>query len=393
MVQEKRGLFKRWNMILILLTFSMVIYGTFLTRSGVLTSVHAFAESSIGPAFFIFIGIMFIGTMTLVMLRWGRLSTGSHIYSFFSRESLFILNNLLFFGIFFVIFLGVNFPIFSELITGQKMTVGPRWYEQTTGPLFAALLFLMAVAPLSAWGYSTAKTMLKTIWIPLVLSFTGAVIAYFWSEANWTAVIGYWLGVFTLFTAAFDLVSAALSRKKQKEDTLFHSFLRTLLLHRRKYAAYFVHISIALITMGILGMEIFQSETQATMAIGEQATLGKFTVTLASIDEFDINDGRNITRAVLDVQDNGRFVSEIYPRRDYYYKAQQAVTIPGVYSSIFNDVYVVLVDWEPINSNQATFKIYRNVMINWLWIGGIGLIISGILAGKPIRQRTRPIAV
>ena len=393
MVQEKRGLFKKWNIILTLLTFSMVIYGTFLTRSGVLNSVHAFAESKIGPAFFIFITVLFISTMTLILMRWRTLDTESQIYSFFSRETLFIIANLLFISLFFIIFLGINFPIFSELITGQKITVGPRWYEQTTAPLFAVLLFLMAIAPFTAWGYSTAKTLLKAIWIPFSLSIMAGIGIFFWSNQNILATLGYWLSFFIVITILYDFVTTIISRIKRNQEDFFSAMLNTLLRHRRKYAAYWVHLSIALLTIGILGMELFQRETQTTLAVGEQAQLDNYTVELVSIDEFDLNDGRNIARAVVKVQENQVDIAEIYPRRDYYYSAQQSVTVPGVYSSLSDDLYIVLVDWEPINSNQATFKIYRNVMVNWLWIGGIGLIIGGFLGGKPIRRKARPIAL
>ena len=159
MIQEKRGLFKRWNMILIILTYSLVIFGTFLTRSGVLSSVHAFAQSAIGPMFFTFIGITFLISLGLLLQRWNALRSEGHMTSVLSRKSLFLINNLLFMGILIVCFWGVIYPLISELFTGQKVTVGPPFYERATGPLFAGLIFLMGVAPLSAWGLSTIKTL------------------------------------------------------------------------------------------------------------------------------------------------------------------------------------------------------------------------------------------
>jgi cytochrome c-type biogenesis protein CcmF len=132
--------------------------------------------------------------------------------------------------------------------------------------------------------------------------------------------------------------------------------------------------------IGILGIELNQSETQARLTIGESVTLGPYSVQLESISEFDLDDGRNVTRAEMRVYENHKFISTLYPRRDYFYTSQQAVTIPGINSSLQDDLYVVLVDWEPINSNQATFKVYRNLFINWLWIGGIGLLVGGIIS-------------
>ncbi len=380
MVQEKLKLFKHWNMILVLLTFSMVIYGTFLTRSGVLSSVHAFAESSIGPAFFIFITLMFIGSMTLVFHRWGLLSSEGNLYSIFSRESQLLFNTVILFGLFFVVFLGVNFPLLSELFTGQKMTVGSAWYEQTTGPLFAVLLFLMAIAPLSSWGYSTWETMLKAVRIPLLLSLIVAGYVYYIGFRTWPAVLGYWLVTLCFLILLFDLINAFFSRRKHHQESLVRTFVHLLKRNRRRYGSILIHISVALMCIGILGIELNQSETQARLTIGESVTLGPYSVQLESISEFDLDDGRNVTRAEMRVYENHKFISTLYPRRDYFYTSQQAVTIPGINSSLQDDLYVVLVDWEPINSNQATFKVYRNLFINWLWIGGIGLLVGGIIS-------------
>ncbi|HEY3473705.1 MAG TPA: cytochrome c biogenesis protein CcsA, partial [Anaerolineales bacterium] len=159
MIQEKRGMLKHWNMLLVILTYDLVIFGTFLTRSGVLSSVHSFAQSAIGPLFFAFIGFTLVSSVALLIYRWSSLRSETEMTSVLSREALFLLNNLLFMSILVVCFWGVIFPLISELFTGQKVTVGPPFYERATAPLFAALLFLMGVAPLSAWGHSTVKTL------------------------------------------------------------------------------------------------------------------------------------------------------------------------------------------------------------------------------------------
>jgi cytochrome c-type biogenesis protein CcmF len=380
MVQEKLKLFKRWNMILILLTFSMVVYGTFLTRSGVLSSVHAFAESSIGPAFFAFITLMFVGSLALVFLRWGVLEAEGGLYSVFSRESLFLFNTVILYGLFFVVFLGVNFPLLSELFTGQKMTVGPAWYKQTTGPLFSVLLFLMAVAPLSSWGYSTWKTMLKAVRIPLIFSLLIAGYVYFAGFRAWPAVLGYWLVSLCLLILFFDFINAYFSRRKHHQESVGSTLVHLLRGNRRRYGGILIHISVALMCIGILGIELNQTETQARLKIGESVSLGSYSVQLESVSEFDLEDGRNVARAEIQVFENQKPIATLFPRRDYFYSSQQTVTIPGIFSSLQDDLYVVLVDWEPINSAQATFKVYRNLFINWLWIGGIGLLLGGLVS-------------
>jgi cytochrome c-type biogenesis protein CcmF len=390
MLQEKRGLFKRWNIILILLMFAMVIYGTFLTRSGVLSSVHAFSESSIGLAYLVFIAVMFTGSLILLFLRWGKLSSESWKYSVYSREAIILLINLLLFGLFFIVFLGVNFPIFSELITSQKITVGPRWYEQTTGPLFAGILLLMTIGPLTAWGNSTVKTILHGIRIPFILSIGIGVGFYLSGIKNWAALLGCWLIVLSILTTLTDLIHGILKRNKAISGPRLKTIPDLMRRYRRKYGAYFVHISIALMALGIIGIEFYQTETQITLSIADKVEFGPYTLQLAAIDEFDFNDERYVTRAVLHVMNGQQLViAELHPRRDYYYDTQQAVTIPGIHSTLKDDLYVVLVDWEPINSSQATFKIYRNRMVNWLWIGGVLLLLSGMMVIWPDTRKNR----
>ena len=197
MIQEKRGMLKRWNMVLIILTYSLVIFGTFLTRSGVLSSVHAFAQSAIGPLFFGFIGLTFIVSMFLLQKRWGDLKSETQMTSMLSREALFLLNNLLFMGILVVCFWGVIFPIISELVTGQKITVGPPFYERATAPLFAGLVLLMGIAPLAAWRHSTAKTLGRALWKPFIFSLVlGLGLPLLLGVYHWAALLGFWLCAF-----------------------------------------------------------------------------------------------------------------------------------------------------------------------------------------------------
>src|SRR5574339_376162 len=169
---------KPWNLLLIILTYVLVIFGTFLTRSGVLSSVHSFAQSAIGPLFFAFIGFTLVTSVALIIYRWSSLRSETQMTSMLSREALFLLNNLLFMSILVVCFWGVIFPLISELFTGQKVTVGPPFYERATAPLFASLLFLMAIAPLSAWGHSTIQTLGRALWKSAIAASVVTVILF-----------------------------------------------------------------------------------------------------------------------------------------------------------------------------------------------------------------------
>ena len=386
MIQEKRGLFKRWNMVLIILTYSLVIFGTFLTRSGVFSSVHAFAESAVGPLFFGFIAITLVASLALLLYRWQDLASEGQMSSLLSREALFLLNNLLFIGIFAVTFWGVVFPLISELLTGQKITVGPPFYERATAPLFGGLIFLMGIAPLSAWGHSTVKTLGRTVWKPFVVSLVILGAIYLAGMRNWIGLLGFWLISFSLLVTLYEYLRGAAARSRSTGEKFAVSLWKIGGRNRRRYGGYIVHIGLLLMGVGILGIELFQKETQNTISLGETMALDEYQVTFQSISVFDTDDGRNVARAVLQVAEDGQVVAELYPRQDYYYDSQQQVTVPGVLSSLKNDLYVLLVEWQVVSRQQATFKIYLNPLINWLWIGSLVFMLGAIMAAWPARM-------
>jgi cytochrome c-type biogenesis protein CcmF len=375
---------KHWNMILIILTYALVIFGTFLTRSGVLSSVHAFAQSAIGPAFFIFIGLTFVISTSLLIYRWADLKSEAQMTSVLSREALFLLNNLLFMGILIVCFWGVIFPLISELATGQKITVGPPFYERATGPLFAALVLLMGIAPLSAWGHSTAKTLGNAIWKPLVVAVVAMLGVFFgFGIRNPYALIGFFVSFTTGFVTLYEFWRAARARSHAQKENIFLALWRLAGRNRRRYGGYLIHLSVVLMALGIIGIEMFQTETQGTIARGESLKLAGYTVTYKDLAVFDTDDMRNVARAVVTVERDGKLLSELHPRRDYFYESQQPMTIPGVRSTLEDDVYVLLVDWQPILETGATFKIYHNPLVNWLWIGAVLMIFGSLVAAWP----------
>jgi cytochrome c-type biogenesis protein CcmF len=386
MIQEKRGMLKHWNMILIILTYDLVIFGTFLTRSGVLSSVHAFAQSAIGPLFFGFIGLTFVTSVGLLLHRWESLKSEAQMTSMLSREALFLLNNLLFMAILVVCFWGVMFPLISELFTNQKVTVGPPFYERATGPLFAGLLLLMGVAPLAAWRYSTARTLGRAIWKPAAASFLIVAIVFLTGIRQLGALLGFWLLAFVTGVTLYEFWRGSLARYRRSGEPLPIALWNLAGRNRRRYGGYIIHLGVVLMGLGIIGIEVFQSETQGTIQLGEQMTLGNYVVTYDSLSEFDTPDGRNVARAVVSVYRDGRFVDELYPRRDFYYDSQQPMTIPGVRSTWENDLYILLIDWQPISTQAATFKIYNNPLVNWLWTGGLVFIFGTLIAAWPDRD-------
>ena len=389
MIQEKRGMLKQWNMILVILTYDLVIFGTFLTRSGVLSSVHAFAQSAIGPLFFGFIGLTLITSVILLFHRWSSLRSETQMTSMLSREALFLLNNLLFMSILVVCFWGVMFPLISELFTGQKVTVGPPFYERATSPLFAALLLLMGIAPLSAWGQSTVKTLGRAIWKPIVGAIVVTVVLFTTYTRNPGALVGFFLIALVILVTIYEYWRGANARQRSQDENIFTAFWNLTGRNRRRYGGYIIHLSMMFMAVGILGIEIFQVETQGTLEINQQMSVGGYDVVYQDIAQFPGPDGREVTRAVLGVYKGGEYLGELNPRIDYYYDAQQTMTIPGQRSTLRDDLYILLVDWEPVAATGATFKIFVNPLVNWLWLGSLLFLVGVVIAAWPEKDAER----
>ena len=389
MIQEKRGMFKQWNMLLIILTYALVIFGTFLTRSGVLSSVHAFAQSAIGPMFFAFIGITFVISVALLIYRWKDLRAEVEMHSLFSREALFLLNNLLFMGVLIVCFWGVIFPLISELVTGQKVTVGPPFYLRANGPLFGALMALMGIAPLSAWGRSTYKTLGRALWKPSIPSAIVPAVLVILGVHNWIALVGFTLVAFVIFVTLFEFWRGVQTRQKKQNENFLVSLWQLAGRNRRRYGGYLIHLSMVVMAIGILGIELYQTTTQKTLAVGEDIQIAGYTLRFDSLAQFPYTDGRIVTRAALSVFRGGKFLDDLYPRYDYYPASGQPMTIAGVRSTLADDLYVVLVNWEDVSSAQAPFKVYHNPLVNWLWIGSLMLIFGFLVAAWPEREEEK----
>ena len=458
MIQEKRGMFKTWNMLLIILTYALVIFGTFLTRSGVLSSVHAFAQSAIGPLFFIFIGLTLITSVALLIHRWDSLRGETEIKSMLSREALFLLNNLLFMSILVVCFWGVIRPLLTELsadtickwypvaqnyLTCQKITVGPPYYELANSPLFAILVLLMAAAPLSSWGLTSitkfgkvnkiamasilmAPVIPTAIWWDqlrfefgnwtttiIVLMIVEVILAflYLFRGAMWQATIGaslvtalafatythniialiaFFLVALVLLVTLREFYRAANARAQAQDENFLVALWRLVERNRRRYGGYIIHISMMLMAVGILGIEIFQVETQGRVAAGEKINLANYTIEYREIASWDDNPkGVNYTRAVVDIYENGIYLGELHPRKDYYFESQQPMSIPGQYATLKDDLYVLLVDWEPASMEGATFKVYVNPLVNWLWLGSLLFLVGIIIAAWPEKDPER----
>lgn len=382
MIQEKRNMFKVWNIVLVVLTYLLVIYGTFIVRSGVISSVHSFAQSAVGPLFFGFLGIMTIFSVYWLMRRREQLSSPNHLQSFLSRESAFLLNNFLFMGILFATFWGTNYPIISELFTGEKITVGPPFYNKVTGPLFAVLLLLMGVAPLTMWFRSSARRIGMAVRWPALAALIITVALFALGIRNWAALLGLCIVTFSLILTLLEFWKGIRARMRRGESA-WAAFSNLIGRDRRRYGGYWIHLGVLVMAFGIIGSYFFQQETQIRLQQGESATLGSYTMAFNGVRQYPGPDDLLIKEADLSIFKDGRPVGQLNPRTEFYTRTGQPMTIPGVRSTVSDDFYVIMVNWENVTADAATFRLYVNPLINWVWAGGFIFIFGTLIAAWP----------
>lgn len=388
MIQEKRGMLKAWNMALIILTFSAVIFGTFATRSGLVESVHSFARSGIGfPMFFFWFGITFV-SVALFLWRYNQgLLKDEHAFkSLLSRETFFVVNNVVFIAIFFAVFWwSFGAPITSELFFNKVVTYGEAHFNQHLWPLLLALYVLMGVAPISAWGATSLMRLGKAMLIPIILTILTLGIFVQMGMTNIGALVGYAFVTLAGWVAIYETYRGFMARQRIHQENPLQTIAALLQRNPRRYGGYLIHLGVTIIGIGVIGSTMFQTETQQTLAVGESLFIDNYEMRYNELETGLISsDGRIIDRANVTLLRNGREIAVIRPRRDFFPETDMnTMTIAGAHSTLENDFYVLLVGWEEISSQQATFKVYINPLINLVWWGGIILIIGTLAASWP----------
>jgi cytochrome c-type biogenesis protein CcmF len=386
-MQERRGMLKAWNLMLIMVTFFLSIFGTFVVRSGVLTSVHAFALSAIGPYFLTFLGLVIAGSLALFFWRLPRLRSENQLDGLLSREASFLINNLLFLGIAFAIFWGTIYPLVAEAIADQKVSVGPPYFKQVAGPLLGAMLLLMGIGPLMPWRRASREHLLSNFLMPVLGSLLGVVVLLAVGVRDPFACLGFGLCLFVVGTVLQEFARGALARHHATGEGYLPALGSLIRRNNRRYGGYIVHLAIVLIGAGAVGSQVYQQQTQATLAPGQSVTLAGYTITAQGIQTTQ-QPGVKVVDGVLNV--NG---SELRPERQFFDNfPQQSNTKVGLRSTPFEDLYVVLADWSGDGSAaNVTLSVFVNPLVSWIWAGGVLLLVGTIItlwpAAIPARQR------
>ncbi|WML47554.1 heme lyase CcmF/NrfE family subunit [Neobacillus sp. PS3-34] len=378
MIQERKNMLKVWNISLIIISYALTLFGTFLVRSGVLTSVHAFANSNLGLYFLIFMGVAVIGALYILMSRYNLIKrSAGEFNSFVSKESSFLINNLLLVGAAFAVFWGTIFPLVSEAVRGTKVTVGMPFFNKVEAPILLSMMFVMAVCPLLAWQRSTVKNLKKNFMIPAFLAVTAMILMVILGIQKVWAVIGYGVIALLLITHYLEFYRGVKARRKMTGENPLVALYRLMSKNRRRYGGYMVHLGIAFITMGIIGSQNYDLQTMKTIDLGKSIEIKDYRINYDKLDQRKegIND---IIYADVTVFKDGKLLGTFQPEKVFYGHWDQPSSEVAIISSFKEDLYIVLSAWE--DNGRGTFIVKVNPMMNWLWIGSFMIVIGSLFA-------------
>src|ERR1700733_11133988 len=379
MMQEKRGMLKSWNMWLIFSTFMLSIFGTFLTRSGVVSSVHAFAQSSIGDWFVAFLAIIFATCLFFYVKNRSHLRTEHKLESLVSRESSFLFNNLLLLVACFTVLWGTLFPVLSEWVQGTKVTVGPPFFNRVNVPVALLLLLLTAVGPLLAWRRTSVESLKRNfLWPAIGALATGILLIALgmkpWTDASYFySLMTIMLSALVALTVISEFVRGGRVIGRHTGQNLFASMVQLAHRNTRRYGGYIVHFGVIVIMIGFAG-SVFNKDVEKEMGYGDKVSVGAYTLLCKSYTQDD-KPNYSSEWAVMDVFKGGKQIDTLYPERRFYKASQQTSTMVANRSTMKEDLYVV---YEGLNQDtgRPIIKIHLNPLVMWIWIG-VWLIIGG----------------
>ncbi len=390
MVQERRGMLKVWNLALLIITFNLSIFGTFIVRSGVLSSVHSFAESSLGPYFFSFLALSIVFSLGWLFYRMPELRGEHEFESAFSRESSFLLNNLVFLGIVFATFWGSIFPLVTEALQGVKLTVGPPFFQRVDGPLFLVLIALMGIGPLLPWRKASTTTLRRNFAIPVAIALIVTAVLISMGIQQPPADVALFLCVFVTATTLQEFVWGTRVRMRHGQN-LFVALISLLASNRRRYGGYVVHLGIVLMAVAIVGSQFYQLEANTSLKPGESMQIGRYTLTMGQLQEAAYPGYRRVW-ADLAVQRDGQSAGTIYPAKQFHIHFEtEPNTKVALQSTPLDDLYVVLAGWQ--TDGSASFFVFVNPMVMWLWIGGLVFLFGGLITLWPDAEPARALAL
>jgi cytochrome c-type biogenesis protein CcmF len=386
MMQEKRGMMKSWNMWLIFSTFALSILGTLLTRSGLVSSVHAFAQSSIGTWFWTFLVIVLAVCLFTFVLQRDHLTSEHKLESLVSRESSFLFNNLVLLAACFTVLWGTLFPVISEYVQGNKVTVGAPFYNRVAVPIGLFLLFLTGIGPILAWRSTSFKSVRKNFILPTVAGVVTAIVLIACGVRPWHdsgafySLMAWSMGALVVTAVSSEFLRGAGVISRHTGQNLFASMIQLTRRNTRRYGGYIVHFGVVVIFIGLAG-SAFNQSTEQELSFKQSMTMGPYRLECQSYSQ-DSNANYDTEYAILDVYRGDKKITQLAPEKRFYQASQTTSTIVANHSTLAWDLYVIYAGKDPDNG-QPIIKVFLNPLVAWIWIGVIIVILGTFVALTP----------
>jgi cytochrome c-type biogenesis protein CcmF len=389
MIQERRGMLKVWNVLLVILAFSLSLFGTFLTRSGVVNSIHSFTQSSIGPWFLAFIAVVVAVSLALVFWRLPQLRSPTKLESPISREAAFLYNNLLLLALCLAIFWGVVYPLVSEAVRGEAVVLGRSYYDFFLRAFGLPLLLLMGIGPLIAWRKASLRSLVTTFrWPTIVALATGVGLLFLGAGSSVPGLVAYTFSAFVLATIVMEFARGTRARKALGATTWPGAFGSLVSRNRRRYGGYVVHASIVMLAIGVAGSSAFDSVAEAKLARGDSLQIGDYTLVYRSLDERQAVNATEI-RATLDVRRGGKELGTLQAGKNAYTVEEQVSNEVGIRSDKVTgeDLFVIA---EQIDADGSVyFRVFVKPLVNLIWLSGLVFLLGSVITLWPDRREQR----
>jgi cytochrome c-type biogenesis protein CcmF len=382
-IQEKRGMLKTWNIILVTLTYLLGIFGTFITRSGIVSSVHAFTNSNLGTFFLLYIGIVLCASLYIIVDRRSFLQSERKLDSYLSRESAFLFNNVVLVAACFAVFWGTMFPVFSEWVRGIKIVMGPAFFNKVNIPIGLILLLLTGVGPLFAWRKTSLDSLKRAFYLPGIVAVIACAALVILGMRDFYTTVCLVLCSFVLAAILEEFYKGASIRRRTGGDGFLMSFVRLTLKNKRRYGGYIVHFSIVLIFVGLAG-NTFNQQASGQLSTGQKMEIGNYSL---EMKEFREGQTANYQygQVVLQAYKNGRFVHTLIPEKRVFKNSEQQTTQVALYSTPREDLYVV---YSGASNDGSKYEItaHVNPLVFWIWIGSAFMVFGTIITLLPERR-------
>ncbi len=386
MVQKRRGMFRMWNIVLIDVAFGLALYGMFMNRGGPVPSVHSFGASTLGWVFLLFLAFGVIVPLAIFFWRYERMKSAQSLDSMLSRESAFLVNNLLLLGIAFATLWGTVYPLLSRLFAEQEITVARPFYDQVNGPLMLALVLLMGIGPLLPWRRANLKSLRRALLVPGIAALATIAVLLVVGIRQPYAVIGFGLCALVTTSIVVEWVRGTVARRRSVGDNPALGFVRLVLANRPRYGGYIVHLAVVMVALGVVGQSFYGVQRDVALMPGESVTVQGYTMEYVDTTALAFSD-RTEFRTTVEVYRDGELLETMHPQRTFHPAFNMASTRAAIRSTPVEDFYVV--PSENREDGAVGFRILVNPLVWWMWVAGPVMVFGTVIALWPSRAPAR----